>query len=107
DEYPKGPTFLGVVDLQAAEELAVADQDDLALDVDAQFLQGGEVLRPSVIDIDDLTGCTAGDSVTIEGTECPAARRVFVMGDRRLIARQGPGHGALELQRRRRRRIVE
>ena len=78
DQDARRPALLGVADLQAAEELAVADQDDLVLDVDPQLLEGGEVLGPAVVRVDDLPGDVARDAVAVEGGEGVGAGRVLV-----------------------------
>src|SRR5689334_21431381 len=69
DQDAPSSALLGVIDLQAAEDLAVASQYDLFPNVDPQLLQSGEVVRTAVIHVDDLTRRLAGDAISVERAE--------------------------------------
>ncbi len=81
DQDARGPALLGVVDLEAPEDLAVADQDDLALGVDPHLLECGEVVGATIVRVDHLPVGSAGDAVAVERAERLAARRILVGRD--------------------------
>ena len=60
DEHTGGAILLRDVDLHAAEVVAVADDDDLALDADAQLLELFEVGERAVVGVDDVGGDVTG-----------------------------------------------
>ena len=68
--------------------LAVADQDDLVLDVDPQLVERREVLGPAVVRVDDLPRGVARDAVAVEGGEGVAAGRILVGRERGLVQDQ-------------------
>ena len=84
DQDADRPSLLGVSDLQASEQLAVSDQDDLPFDVDAQLLQRDEILGPAEICVDDLARDVAGDAIAVEGGEGLGAGRILVGRNRVL-----------------------
>ncbi len=67
DEDAFGSVLLGDVDLDAAEVFAVADDDDLAFDADAEFGELLEVGEGAVVGVDDLGGDVAGGGGAVEG----------------------------------------
>ena len=67
DEDALGSVLLGDVDLDAAIVAAVADEDDLVLDADAE---GGELLEvgeAAVVGVDDARGDVGGGDGAVEG----------------------------------------
>ncbi len=98
DQDSGGSALLGVIDLQATKDLAVADQDDLVLDVDPQLLQGGVIVGTSVIGVDHLTGRPPRRTVSVEGAERLAAGGILVGRDGCLVHRQVSLHGKPERQ---------
>ena len=69
DEDAFGAVLLGDVDLDAAEVAAVADEDDLAFDADAEVGELLEVGQGAVVGVDDLGGDVAGGGGAVEGGE--------------------------------------
>ena len=69
DEDAVGAVLLGDVDLDAAEVAAVADEDDLVLDADAEVGEFLEVGEGAVVGVDDLGGDVAGGGGAVEGGE--------------------------------------
>ena len=69
DEDAFGAVLLGDVDLDAAEVAAVADEDDLAFDADAQLGEFFEVGEFAVVGVDDFGGDVAGGGGAVEGGE--------------------------------------
>ena len=60
DEDALGAVLLGDVGLDAAEVFAVADDDDLVFDADAEFGELLEVGEGAVVGVDDFGGDVAG-----------------------------------------------
>ena len=69
DEDAFGAVLLGDVGLDAAEVFAVADDDDLVFDADAEFGELLEVGEGAVVGVDDLGGDVAGGRGAVEGGE--------------------------------------
>ncbi len=69
DEDAFGAVLLGDVGLDAAEVFAVADDDDLVFDADAEFGELLEVGEGAVVGVDDLGGDVAGGGGAVEGGE--------------------------------------
>ncbi len=69
DEDAFGAVLLGDVDLDAAEVVAVADDDDLVFDADAEFGELLEVGEVAVVGVDDFGGDVAGGGGAVEGGE--------------------------------------
>ena len=69
DEDAFGSVLLGDVGLDAAEVAAVADEDDLVFDADAEFGELLEVGEGAVVGVDDLGGDVAGGGGAVEGGE--------------------------------------
>ncbi len=67
DQDAFGSEALGEVDLDAAEGVAVADEDDLAFDADAEFGEAVEVREAAVVGVDDGGGHVAGGRGAVEG----------------------------------------
>ena len=66
---PAAPYCCGDKRLHAAKVLAVADDDDLALHVDAHLLQLLEVLRAAVVGVNHIGGDVARRRVLVEGRQ--------------------------------------
>ncbi len=69
DEDAFGAVLLGDVGLDAAEVFAVADDDDLVFDADAELGELLEVGEGAVVGVDDLGGDVAGGGGAVEGGE--------------------------------------
>ncbi len=69
DEDAGGSVLLGDVGFDAAEVFAVADDDDLAFDADAEFGELLEVGEGAVVGVDDFGGDVAGGGGAVEGGE--------------------------------------
>ncbi len=69
DEDALGTVLLGDVGLDAAEVFAVADDDDLVFDADAEFGELLEVGESAVVGVDDFGGDVAGGGGAVEGGE--------------------------------------
>src|SRR6185369_2961581 len=54
DDQRRGTQFLRQISLYAAEILSIANDYDLAADVNAELFQFLEIFRPAVIGIDDI-----------------------------------------------------
>ncbi len=67
DEHAFGSELLGDVDLDAAVGFAVADEDDLAFDGDAELGEVLEVGKASVVGIDDGSGDVGCGRGVVEG----------------------------------------
>ena len=80
DQNTLRASFLGVANLQAAENLAVANQDDLILDVDAEFFERAVVFQSAVIGVDHLAFDASRHAVTVKRREGGGAGRILVGG---------------------------
>ena len=103
DEDAVGAVLLRDVDLDAAEVAAVADDDDLVFDADAEFGELLEVGEGAVVGVDDVGGDVAGGGGAVEGGEdagvvlegvAAVELGVDVLG-------RGAGHELLAVRRRR------
>jgi hypothetical protein len=100
--------FIGELGLEAPPAGAIAGDDDLALHVDAQALQGGVVLRHAVVDIDQRRGDVALAAVGHIGRQhALGALRGRIARDRRFGERRREWLGAGQRQRFDLRRRVE
>ncbi len=69
DDDAGGAVLLGDVGLDTAEVAAVADEDDLAFDVDAEFGELLEVVEGAVVGVDGLGGDVTGAGGAVERGE--------------------------------------
>ena len=102
DDHADGAVLLGEVRLDAAEVLAVADEHDLAVHVDAELVERGEVLGAAVVGVDDRRGHVARGRVGVVadhdvlGVLLPREAVVLDRGQRALRRR---GHRHLDAAR--------
>ena len=88
DEERGRAVLLGFARLDAAERVAVAGDDDLALHRDADRVEVGVVLNESVIDVHDLAGRASVPAVGVERRDLGKGGRRGVTGDRSFAQRQ-------------------
>lgn len=101
DDGANGAKFLSTLDLQATEESAVLDDDNLASQVNASVNQILVVLERAVVGIDKRAGDVAAGRVPMEGWDAAVetSRRVVledILGERGVEG-DAPGLGVLLL----------
>ena len=94
NEAADGPVLGGNFGFDTAPGCAIASQHDLALDVDAQFLQLAIVVRQAIVHIDQLAGDIAiGRVGVIDGQVAFFDAAGFVAFDGRLFDLRGESGG--------------